>query len=236
MVPGISIEQLIVAGGVFAVAGIIFAESGILIGFFLPGDSLIFTAGFLVSQNIFDINIWWLCSILAVAAIAGDSVGYEFGNHYGRKLFNKKDGRIFKASHLVAAQRFYEKHGSITIVVARFIPIIRTFAPIVAGIANMTYRHFIAYNIIGATAWTFGVTLIGYYLGHWFTSIGLGIDQVLLPAIALILFISVLPAIIHLIANKKSRTMLFDSLRGLVMKKSEIKKIDQKSRKNSKDK
>lgn len=205
MIPGISIEQLIVGGGIIAVAAIIFAESGLLIGFFLPGDSLIFTAGFLISQNIIHFNIWALCLILWLAAVLGDSCGYEIGKHYGRKLFQKKDGKLFKKAYLKKAEDFYERHGAAAIVLARFVPIVRTFAPVVAGIGKMTYRHFITFNLIGAGLWTFGVTLLGYYLGHWFTSMGLDVDQVLLPAICIILFLSVLPAIVGVLKNKSSR-------------------------------
>lgn len=147
MIPGISIDQVIVGGGVLAVAAIIFAESGLLVGFFLPGDSLIFTAGFLISQHVFKFDIWLLCTILFLAAILGDTVGYEFGKHYGRKLERRPDGKIFKHEHLVRAEEFYTKHGKAAIILARFVPIVRTFAPIVAGASRMTYHHFIASNI-----------------------------------------------------------------------------------------
>jgi membrane-associated protein len=213
MIPGISIESLIVGGGIIAIAAIIFAESGLLIGFFLPGDSLIFTAGFLISQGVVDFNIWILCAILFVCAAAGDSVGYEFGHKVGRRLFKKKESKVFKPEHLATAEKFYEKHGGKAIILARFVPIIRTFAPIVAGIGKMTYRHFLAFNLIGGFIWTFGVTLLGYFLGNWFTSMGLGVDQVLLPAIVLILLISVAPMIIHILKDKKSRDAVFGQVK-----------------------
>lgn len=218
MIPGISIEQLIIGGGVIAVAAIIFAESGLLIGFFLPGDSLIFTAGFLISQNIIHFNVWLLCLILWIAAVLGDSCGYEIGHRYGRKMFQKKDGKLFKKEYLKRAEDFYEKHGAVAIILARFVPIVRTFAPVVAGIGKMTYRHFIAFNLIGAGLWTFGVTLLGYYLGNWFTAMGLGVDQVLLPAICIILFVSVLPAIIGILKSKQSRDAITKSIKGLFRK------------------
>lgn len=208
MIPGVSIEQIIVTGGVLAVAAIIFAESGLFIGFFLPGDSLIFTAGFLISQQVLHFNIWLLCLILFAAAILGDTVGYEFGRHYGRRLYKKPDGKIFKKEYLHRAEKFYSEHGRVAIVLARFVPIVRTFAPIVAGISKMPYRHFIAFNIIGAAGWTFGVTLAGYYLGNWFESMGLGIDTVLLPTIAIILIVSFMPIVITALKNPATRAAI----------------------------
>lgn len=206
MIPGISIDQVIVGGGVLAVAAIIFAESGLLVGFFLPGDSLIFTAGFLISQHVFKFDIWLLCTILFLAAILGDTVGYEFGKHYGRKLERRPDGKIFKHEHLVRAEEFYTKHGKAAIILARFVPIVRTFAPIVAGASRMTYHHFIASNIIGAAGWTFGITFIGYFLGKEFERLGLSIDQVLLPVAAVVILISFLPFVCHLLlAQYKKR-------------------------------
>lgn len=219
MIPGVEITDIIVGGGILAVAAIIFAESGLLIGFFLPGDSLIFTAGFLVSQHIFHFNVWLLCLILFVAAVLGDTVGYEFGKHYGRKLYKRPDGKIFKKEYLHRAEKFYEEHGRMAIVLARFVPIVRTFAPIVAGISKMTYHHFISFNIIGAAGWTFGVTLAGYYLGSWFESMGLGIDTVLLPAIALILFVSFLPIIITTLRNPATRTAIKNWFKKIFRKK-----------------
>lgn len=198
MIPGVSIDQVVVGGGVLAVAAIVFAESGLLAGFFLPGDSLIFTAGFLVSQHVFQFNIWLLCGILFLAAILGDTVGYEFGKHYGRKLEKRPDGRIFKRKYLLQAEEFYVKHGKAAIILARFVPVVRTFAPIVAGASKMTYHHFIASNIIGAAGWTFGITFAGYFLGKEFDRLGLSIDQVLLPVIMVIVLISFLPVIGHL--------------------------------------
>ena len=147
--------------GIFA---IVFAESGLFIGFFLPGDSLLFTAGFLASQGIFDIRI--LAFLCFIGAVAGDSVGYWFGHKVGRKLFQKKDSLLFHKDNLMKAEKFYEQHGKKTIVIARFMPMIRTFAPIVAGIGSMDYKTFISYNVFGGLIWGVGLTLAGYYLGN----------------------------------------------------------------------
>ncbi len=221
---GFDIEGLIKWGGVILVAAIIFAESGLLIGFFLPGDSLIFTAGFLVSQGVLEFNIWWLAVILFVAAVAGDSVGYTFGHRVGRRLFHRKESMLFSVDNLRKAEAFYEKHGGKTIIIARFIPIIRTFAPIVAGISKMHYRNFIAYNLVGGALWAGGITLAGYFLGAWFTSIGLGIDQVLLPAIIIILLISIAPPAIHILKDPKSRKAIKQNFDVFFAKRKERNK------------
>src|SRR3990167_10231007 len=147
--------------GIFA---IVFAESGLLIGFFLPGDSLLFTAGFLASQNIFDIRI--LSLFCFIGAVLGDSVGYLFGHKVGRKLFQRKESIFFHKDNLIRAEKFYERYGKKTIVIARFMPMIRTFAPIVAGIGSMDYKTFVSYNVIGGLLWGVGVTLTGFYLGN----------------------------------------------------------------------
>lgn len=183
------------------VAFIIFAESGLLIGFFLPGDTLLFTTGFLVQADILKIDIHVLVFILFLAAVLGDTVGYTFGHKIGRRLYQKPDSRLFKKAHLEAAEKFYAKHGSKTIILARFIPAIRTFAPIVAGASSMRYKKFLLYNMIGAFLWAVGVTYLGYFLGGEFKKMGLEIDQVLLPMLALIVLLSALPAIIHLLRH-----------------------------------
>lgn len=201
MIPGLSVQQIILSGGVAAIAAVVFAESGLLIGFFFPGDSLLFTAGFLVSQKLFHFDIVALCLILFAAAALGDTVGYEVGKHYGKRLVGKPDGRIFKQRYLKQADAFYVKHGRKAIVLARFVPIVRTFAPIVAGISKMPYRKFIAANLIGAALWSCGLTLGGYYLGRQFDRWGIGIDQVLIPTVLVIIVVSFLPIIIHMLLN-----------------------------------
>lgn len=210
MIPGVELTDFIIWGGVIAVALVIFAESGLMIGFFLPGDTLIFTAGFLVSVGLLPVSIHWLALILFVAAVAGDSVGYAFGRHVGPRVFNRPNSRLFKQENVQKAQVFYEKHGGKTIIIARFIPIVRTFAPIVAGVSKMDYRRFLAYNVIGALIWAVGVSYLGYFAGSYFHSIGMEVDQVLLPLIVLILLISLAPGIVHLMRNKQQRDALWN--------------------------
>lgn len=161
--PEIFLHQL----GPYALAGvsaIVFAESGLFFGFFLPGDSLLFTAGLLASQGFMSIVPLTLCAF--VAAVLGDNVGYWFGHKVGPKIFAREDSLLFKKHHLEQAKAFYEKHGSKTIVLARFVPFVRTFAPIVAGAAQMHYSTFIAFNLLGGLLWAVGLTLLGYFLGN----------------------------------------------------------------------
>jgi membrane-associated protein len=192
------LEAIIKAIGLLGVIGLVFAESGLLIGFFLPGDSLLFTAGFLASQGY--LNIWGLVIGTFIAAVVGDSVGYEFGKKVGPKLFTRDNSIIFNKEHLNRAQKFYERHGGKTIIIARFMPVIRTFAPIVAGIGNMKYRTFLSFNVIGGALWAIGLSLLGYFLGKAFD-----IDKYILPIIGVILFLSVLPGIIHILRSKAHR-------------------------------
>jgi membrane-associated protein len=192
--------DLIKSLGYFGVWGIIFAESGLLIGFFLPGDSLLFTAGFVASQKL--LNIWVLIFGAFVCAVFGDNVGYFTGHKFGRKLFDKEDSWLFHKNHVVKTQAFYEKNGKKTIVLARFIPIIRTFAPIVAGIGSMHYRTFMSYNVIGGFVWTFGITMLGFFLGNSLPPEK--VDKYLLPIIGLIIIVSLLPSIIHVIKENRA--------------------------------
>lgn len=186
------LPTLIQSIGYLGVWGMIFAESGLLIGFFLPGDSLLFTAGFLASQHL--LNLWLLIAGAAVCAVAGDSVGYLTGHRFGRRLFRREDSRFFHKDHLVRAQKFYDLHGGKALVLARFMPIVRTFAPITAGIGKMHYPSFLTYNLVGGVLWTFGLTLLGYFLG----SVIPDVDRYLLPIIVAIVVISLLPSIFHL--------------------------------------
>ncbi|HLO86410.1 MAG TPA: VTT domain-containing protein [Nostocaceae cyanobacterium] len=196
-----NLPELVKSLGYFGVWGIIFAESGLLIGFFLPGDSLLFTAGFVASQHL--LNIWVLIFGAFVFAVLGDNVGYATGHKFGRKLFHKEDSIFFHKKHIVKTQNFYEKHGKKTIILARFLPIVRTFAPIVAGVGSMHYRSFITYNLVGGFLWTFGITLLGYFLGKSLPAEQL--DKYLLPIIIAIVVISIIPSVLHVIKeNKKS--------------------------------
>ena len=156
-------EGLLLGFGYFALFGIVFAESGLFFGFFLPGDSLLFTAGLIASRGIFDIKVALVGT--AISAILGDQVGYWMGNKFGRRFFNKPGSFFRNPQHVEEAEAFYAKHGKIAIVIARFVPVVRTFAPIVAGIGSMEYRTFIAYNIIGGVLWSAVFLLGGYFLG-----------------------------------------------------------------------
>lgn len=204
-----SLPTLITSAGYLGVAAMAFAENGLLIGFFLPGDSLLFTAGLLAAQGIF--NIWVLLVLLLIAATTGVSVGYAFGWRFGRRLFQRPNSRFFKQENLQKAEEFYEHHGSKTIILARFIPIIRTFAPIVAGIGHMRYGKFVFYNIVGGIVWVGGVTGAGFILGERIPSI----DRYLLPIIALIIFLSILPGLYQMLRTPARRKTVFDRLAGL---------------------
>ena len=204
-----TLETLIQSAGYIGVGSIVFAESGLLIGFFLPGDSLLFTAGFLASQGFFDITI--LAGICFFAAVTGDSVGYAFGYRWGRRLFNRPDSRFFKRENLIRAENFYEKHGGKTIILARFIPVVRTFAPIVAGMGKMSYPKFLTYNLVGGAGWGIGMPFLGYWLGGTIP----GIDRYLLPVIALIIVLSILPGILEMLKTPERRRSSIDLIKGI---------------------
>jgi len=207
-----NLTEILPTIGLLGIFAIVFAESGLLIGFFLPGDSILFTAGFLASQGIFNIKL--LVPLCFVGAVAGDSVGYEIGKKFGRKLFLKKESAFFHKENLRKAEQFYEKHGKKTIILARFIPVIRTFAPIVAGIGNMHYKTFISYNVFGGFFWAVGVTMAGYFLGNLIPDV----DKYLLPIIAIIIIVSVSPGISHILKDKKQRDAIISFVRGKIFK------------------
>lgn len=183
--------------GLFAV---VFAETGLFLGFFLPGDSLLFVAGFLASQNI--LNIWTLIILLFTAAVTGNMLGYAFGRKIGPAIFTKEDSLLFKKAHVIKAQRFYDVYGGKVVMIARFIPVVRTFAPILAGVVNMKKSLFMLYNIAGALLWTLGLTMLGFWLGNSVPNI----DRYLLPIIGVIIAISVLPGIIHYFQARRDDT------------------------------
>lgn len=210
MIPGFDLLEFIKMASILGVALVVFAESGLLIGFFLPGDSLLFATGFLIHAGFLNINIHLAVLIIFAAAVIGDSVGYTFGRKLGPTLFRKKDARFFKQKYIQQAQDFYEKHGGKTIIIARFVPIVRTFAPIVAGAGKMEYKRFLTFNLIGGFLWAAGVTYAGFLLGGVFESAGIEIDHVLLPLIAIIILISILPPAIHILKEKKNREALWD--------------------------
>jgi membrane-associated protein len=177
--------------GVLGVCGLVFAETGLFIGFFLPGDSLLFTAGFLASQGMFDIvPLSWGCF---AAAVLGNVVAYAFGARVGRRLFDRPSSRFFRRDTLVAAHAFYERHGARALILARFIPAVRVFAPIVAGVGLMSYRKFTLVNVVGAFLWALGLTWGGYWLGQHIPNV----DRYLLPIVILIVLLSVLPGVLH---------------------------------------
>src|SRR5438105_1901335 len=184
--PGVSFldPQTIVHAGYVAIAIVIFAECGLLIGFFLPGDSLLFTAGFLASQGL-GVDIWVLSIICGLTAAVGPLVGYWYGAWAGPRLFNREDSMWFHKRHLLRAHEFYERHGGKALIVARFMPIVRTFAPVVAGMASMNYPGFVAYTIVGALVWAVGVTWLGYFLGSVIPEAGRYLEYI----VALILIV-----------------------------------------------
>ena len=192
------LPALIKWGGYIGVTAIIFTETGLLLGFFLPGDSLLVTAGLLGSQGY--LNVYYLGALCTVAAIVGDSLGYAIGRASGPRIFTREDSLFFNKKHLYRAHQFYEKHGGKTIVLARFMPIVRTFAPVVAGAAEMRYRDFIFYNIVGGVVWIWSMLFVGYFLGRYVP----GIDKHIEKVIIIVIFLSILPGIIGWIRERKA--------------------------------
>jgi membrane-associated protein len=186
-----SLRDLISWGGMVVLVAIIFAETGLLIGFFLPGDSLLVTAGLFAATG--TLQLGWLLLALTAAAIAGNASGYWIGRKAGPPLFSRPDSRLFKRENLLKTQRFYEKHGGKTIVLSRFIPIIRTFAPVVAGATEMPFGRFMLYNLWGGVGWVCSMCLLGYFLGNSVPHIEQHIDKVIMVVVAL----SLLPVAIH---------------------------------------
>ncbi len=182
-------QTLIAVAGLIGVIGIVFAETGLFFGFFLPGDSLLFTAGLLASEH--HLPLVWLLIGAFVAAVVGDSVGYAFGKKVGPAIFTKEDSVLFNKEHISRAQHFYEKHGKKTIILARFLPIIRTFAPIVAGVGSMPYKVFLTFNIIGAFLWTWGMILLGYIFGSLIPDP----DRYIIPMVVVIIIVSAAPTL-----------------------------------------
>ncbi|MFJ4922288.1 DedA family protein [Streptomyces sp. NPDC088725] len=194
-------DYLISTFGLIGVLVVVFAESGLLIGFFLPGDSLLFTTGLLVTAGTLDKPLWLVCVLVALAAIAGDQVGYLFGRKVGPSLFKRPDSKLFKQENVEKAHEFFEKYGPKSLVLARFVPVVRTFTPIIAGVSRMNYRSFITFNIIGGTLWGVGVTLLGAGLGK----IDFVNQHIELILVAIVL-VSVVPiAIEYLRARSKAK-------------------------------
>jgi membrane-associated protein len=187
--------------GIWGLLLIVFAESGLLIGFFLPGDSLLFTCGLLITSNQLNFPLWGAIALICVAAILGDQAGYMFGKKVGPSLFNRPDSRLFKQENVVKAHEFFEKYGPKSLVLARFVPIVRTFTPIIAGVSGMKYRSFLTFNVIGGVLWGAGVTLLGSWLGK-IDFVKNNIEAILI----LIVLVSVVPIIIEFLrARSKNR-------------------------------
>lgn len=194
------LQDLILAGSYLLLFAIVFAETGLLVGFFLPGDSLLFVTGFMAATYPEKLSLPLLMLLLCVAAITGDSVGYFIGRKAGPAIFSRPDSRFFKRKHLDSAHEFYEKHGPKTIVLARFVPIVRTFAPTVAGAAGMDYRQFLVYNVVGGIFWICSMLTLGYFLGN-IPIIEKNLDK----AVLLIVLLSILPMIIHAVKERKRK-------------------------------
>lgn len=206
---GIDPQKLLESVGLIGLFLVVFAESGILIGFFLPGDSLLFTAGlatygltFSDSADVFQLadgNIAVVVIGVVVAAIVGDQVGYAFGKKVGPALFTRPESRLFKPAYVGSAEKFFARHGAKSIVLARFVPIVRTFTPIVAGVSKMHYSTFVRFNVIGGVLWGAGLALLGYTLGRTFPAIGDNIEI----AVLVIVFVSVLPVVIEFVRHRR---------------------------------
>ncbi len=195
-----ALDDLIRWGGYALLVAIVFTETGLLVGFFLPGDSLLITAGLVAGTG--GLNIWWLNLLLMVAAIGGDSVGYAIGFRAGPRIFTREDSILFHRRHLIRTREFYERYGGKTIVLARFIPIIRTFAPVVAGVGQMAYRRFLFYNVFGGIGWVASLTWVGYLLGQTVPNI----DQHVHVVVAIVIVLSVLPVVVEMLrARRKKR-------------------------------
>jgi membrane-associated protein len=202
VIPGLSIEQALISFGYFGLFLIVFAESGLFFGFFLPGDSLLITAGVLAAAHPEVFSLPLVCAVAFIAAVLGDAVGYWFGRRVGSRLYDRPDSRLFKRSHLEAAEAFYHRHGGKTIVIARFLPFVRTFAPIVAGTAGMPYRRFAMFNVVGGFIWAVGLPVAGYLLGKAIPPETL--DKYLLFILAGVVALSLLPTLIHLYRHNRA--------------------------------
>jgi membrane-associated protein len=195
-----SLDALILWGGYVLLFAIVFVETGLLVGFFLPGDSLLITAGLVAATGV--LNIWWLNILLVVAAVAGDSTGYAIGRRIGPRLFTREKSRLFNPRHVERTRRFYARYGAKTIVIARFVPIVRTFAPVVAGVGEMEYRRFVTYNVVGGVGWVVSMTWAGYLLGQAIPNIGRHIHIIVVVVIVL----SLVPIGIEVLRERRRGT------------------------------
>jgi len=195
-----ALDDLIRGGGYIVLVAIVFTETGLLVGFFLPGDSLLITAGLVAAAG--GLNIWWLNALLAAAAIVGDSVGYAIGARIGPRLFTREKSRLFNPRHVERTRRFYARHGAKTIVIARFVPIVRTFAPVVAGVGQMRYRRFLFYNVVGGVGWVISMTGTGYLLYQTIPNI----DRYIHIVVAVVVVLSVIPIVVEVVRERRKRS------------------------------
>lgn len=209
-------ETIVQSGGLLLIGAIIFAESGLLVGFFLPGDTLLFSAGFFASQD--KLPLGWLLLVVIAMAVIGDNVGYSIGHKAGPRIFKKKDGILFRQEYIERAEKFYTEHGGKTITLARFVPIVRTFAPVVAGAGKMDRRRFLLFNALGATVWGAGVTLLGYFLGTKIPNI----DKYLLPVVLLAMIVTFSSPLIHIVREPKARRAIATWFNRAILRQKDI--------------
>jgi membrane-associated protein len=205
--------SIIETAGYIGLSLVIFSETGILLGFFLPGDSLLFTAGFLASTGLIDLKIIIIISF--IAAVLGDSFGYYLGKKYGPKVFNKADSFFLDKKYIEKTEKYYKKYGGETIIIARFLPIIRTVAPIMAGVGKVPYNKFFTYNIMGGAIWTFLLPTFGYYFGRIIPDA----DKIILPVVFCIIIISLFPAFFSVFKEKERRDKIFNKIKNIINKK-----------------
>jgi membrane-associated protein len=213
------VEHWIRIGGIVALTLIVFSETGLLAGFFLPGDSLLVTAGLFAATGVLD--LWQLLFILSAAAIVGDTVGYWFGAKSGPRIFKREDSLFFNRRHLATTREFFEKHGPFTIVIARFMPIVRTFAPVVAGVGRMSYPRFLAYNVLGGALWVWSMTLLGYFLGRVIPDV----DRYVHVIIAVVVLVSVLPGILKFVQQRRKAKAIPPEARKLPPEATELDEV-----------
>jgi membrane-associated protein len=192
-----TLDAVVRWGGYALLVAIVFTETGLLVGFFLPGDSLLITAGLVAATGV--LNIWWMNVLLIAAAVLGDSTGYAIGRRMGPRLFTREKSLLFNPKHVERTRRFYARHGAKTIVIARFVPIVRTFAPVVAGVGEMEYRRFVTYNVVGGVAWVVTMTWAGYLLGQVIPDISRHIHVI----VVVVIILSVIPIVIEVLRERR---------------------------------
>jgi membrane-associated protein len=195
-----ALDDLVRWGGYVVLVAIVFIETGLLVGFFLPGDSLLITAGLVAATGALD--IWWLNVLLSLAAIIGDSVGYAIGARLGPRLFTREKSLLFNPRHVERTRRFYQRYGARTIVIARFVPIVRTFAPVVAGVGQMSYRRFLFYNVAGGVGWVVSMTWTGYLLGQAIPNI----DRHIHIIVVIVIVLSVIPIVVEIVRERRKQS------------------------------